>query len=496
MKFLAAILPLLMAVTAVASTFNDDVLGELALIKSVYHAEYAPAEWKKQFANYDLETEYAKAMAAVQANPHLTVKDSREIFKNFIYAMKDYHTSISFVSTEKASLPLTIRGTLDHYYLVFIDRTKLTEAAFPFQVGDEVVTFGGVATADAVNSVQAEIPANVPGTDHALAEMYLTSRTGSHGLNVPQGPITLGIRRVGSQDIQNYQLIWNYTPEKIHSRGDLGSLYSLDMTLPSMSLFHPRMDVKLDVDAAPAPVTNPYTLGGRESFIPALGNVVWKNDGTIFSAYIYKTADGKEIGYLRIPQYEADDYMAALTEFQTIVTTFEGRTQALVIDQVNNPGGSVFYLYALASMLAKQPLATPRHRMSITQADVSDALTQIDGLSAIQNDADAQKVMSPKDNDGYPVSYEFAQFSLNYARFVVSEWNAGRKLTNPYWIGGVDHINPAASHYTKPILLLTNHLDFSGGDFFPAIMQDNQRVTIMGTRTAGAGGYVNDISVQ
>ena len=68
---------------------------------------------------------------------------------------------------------------------------------------------------------------------------------------------------------------------------------------------------------------------------------------------------------------------------------------AMVIDQNNNPGGSVFYLYALASMLATQPMQTTLHRMAITQADVFSALTQIDQLSAVKNDADAQKAFAP-----------------------------------------------------------------------------------------------------
>jgi hypothetical protein len=493
---------------AQASSLGDDLIGNLYLMKSVYSAEYAPAAWKKSYANYDLETQFHIAVASVEANPNLTLKDSREILKKFIYAMKDYHTSIAFQGTEAASLPLSIKGTNDRFFLVYIDRTKLPLASFPFQVGDEVVTFEGKTIAQAIADVQAQIPPVVPSTDKALAENYLTFRTVARGFTVPQGPVTLGVKPQGSTTVVNEQLVWDYTPESIHPRGALSSstdqpskkdIFSLSEdglssdSAKGFKVFSPVMNADV-VDAAPA--GNPYGLGSRKTFTPDLGLKIWESaDTDLFYAYVYKNAENKLVGYIRIPSYEADDFVKAVAEFSRDITLFESTTDALVIDQVNNPGGSVFYLYALASMLTTQPLYTPQHRMAITQADVADALTSIQTLQAVKTDDDAKKLFTVADGNGYPISYEFAQFALNNARFIVNEWNAGRKLTNPYYIAGVDQINPAASHYSKPILLLTNHLDFSGGDFFPTIMQDNKRVTILGSRTAGAGGYVNDVVV-
>ena len=49
--------------------------------------------------------------------------------------------------------------------------------------------------------------------------------------------------------------------------------------------------------------------------------------------------------------------------------------------------------------------------------------------------------------------------------------------------------NPFA--YSKPLMVLADEFSASGGDYFPAVIQDNQRGPIFGMRTMGAGGNVS-----
>jgi hypothetical protein len=506
-KILSSVLLLsVLALSGAHASENDPGLS-LALkealtgMKSVYDATYAPTKWKESQYHWSLNAEFAKAQAAIETRgTALNVKDAREIAKNFVLSTRDYHVSIAFQSTELANLPFSVRSAEGKYFIVYINKEKLGETIFPFNVGDELVSFDGMPTADAVKKVQAEIPSNIPTTDFALAELNLTNRRGARGYAVPSGPITVGVKPKGSDQVVERQLIWDYTPEIVTGYGNgtaapTHGLLSGGLADPTENhlakFFNKNMSRDFADLAAPE---NPHGLGTKKSYLPALGAKIWEADESdVFDASIVMTADRKLIGVIRIPSYVPADTTKALASFSKLVARMESMTDGLVIDQLNNPGGSVFYLYSLVSMLSDHPMKAPLHSMSVTPADVFEANTNLNLLSSVKDDATAKAAIG-ETIDGYPVDYQVAQFMKSYCKFLISEWKSGKTMTSPYWIAGVDSINPNPVHYTKPILILVNELDFSGGDFFPATMQDNARAKIMGVRTSGAGGYVSNFT--
>ena len=175
-------------------------------IAGVYDSMYAPALWKKEFANWTLAASVTEAKSKVLAK-EVTISEYHKIVNQLILSMKDYHVSMTFFATEEASLPFTIRGTEGRYFIVHIDRDKLPQDSFPFKNGDEVLEMGGVKVDEIVKSLKATLGQNTNETDQALAEMMLTKRRASRAQEVVKGPITITLKSNGK--IVEHQLIWD-----------------------------------------------------------------------------------------------------------------------------------------------------------------------------------------------------------------------------------------------------------------------------------------------
>lgn len=465
---------------------KNKMINLLESIRTDFEAGYAPKDWKKEHINWDLDEQFEIAKNQILTTEDITVAEFQQILKGFFLSPRDHHVGIKFFSTESAELPISIRSVAGQVYIVYVDSEKINPGLFPVSAGDELITFDGKPAMEAIIEFQKQaFHSDCEGTDRALAQTFFTNRVASRGHAIPTGPVTIEVKSAGSNTLRSVQLCWEYTPEMITAD------YSVTREkLPEIASFD---FIGCDEPLADYDKQNPFQRGSKYGYLPSLGKKIWQSSPyDFFDAYVYQTKDRALVGYIRLPSYSPFIPELFFESFKEVIVHFQEITDALVIDQTNNPGGSMLYLYAIASLLSDKPLFTPKHKFTINQLHVYEAAEMIPLLSSIKNDQDAIEIFGETVH-GYPMSYQFVQFMLDYYRFIQSEWKAKKTITSPHHLYGVDRINPHPEvNYTKPILLLIDELDFSGGDFFPAIMQDNKRAVVMGTKTAGAGGYVRD----
>jgi hypothetical protein len=483
---------------------KSSMLSELDIIKTTFKVKYAPAEWKKEFADWDIDTAIDKAKTSVLNMNSIGIKDFQRILRKFFKSTLDYHVDVYFFSTESAFLPFRVKGAQGRYFLTWIDRNTMPAT---WNIGDEVLFFNDRPIANVILALKEEELGNPDSlTDQSLAEIYLTARIGAMGHRVPRGNVNVTIRHLNGIE-KTYTLTWDYNPEKI-SPGpfraeamQMNSTHNIQEKKPPSTWLNLHQEMTLPFHAYlkqafqrnyknPIVAAEAESIGEKKGSLPFLGKVIWQAPSTNhLHAYLFKHANGKTIGFIRIPEYSGDVAMAK--EFANLITLFQQRSDALVIDQMDNPGGIVFSMYALASNLSTKPLLVPTHRLAITQEDVYNSLQTLENM---KQQASLRTTEEPETDDsslfGYPLSVELFEKACSYFQFIIDEWNAGKQLTDEVYLYGIDRLVRPQQVYTKPILVLVNPLSISCGDFFPAILQDNKRAVIMGTKTAGAGGFV------
>lgn len=487
------------------------MLADVELIKSILEVKYAPAEWKKDYAGWSLESEVQSVKNEV-LQKNLSTRDYQKLLLSFFNSMQDYHVTVQFYATEMSLLPLRIHGAEGRYFIAWKPQDaslyapldpELANMLSKIKEGDEVLSMGGKPIEEYVEHFRAQAFGDVvSGSNQMLAEQYLMLRLAKMGHEVEQGEISFVIKHQETGVVKMYSPHWVYVPEKIknHYQPAASLMKTKEVQKKTPQFFNKQMITPLQktLENAQKEIkkyfveeglkngeadTDFLILGQHQSFVPPLGEeILWKNADSHYHAYIFKMSDGKKIGYIRIPTFAV--FGQEYREFESIIQHYQTETDALVIDQVNNPGGLVVYLFSLLSMLSDRPLFLPQERHTITQQDVLEALE-------ILNDPEGGFYEWEEELRGFTLTDDDKESLMSYMEFIVNEWNEGRSYTHPHFFYGLSSIKPhPTTTYNKPILILVNYLDFSCADFFPAILQDNGRAKVFGTKTAGAGGYV------
>lgn len=465
------------------------MLQELDTVHGLMHLNYAPAEWKAKHLGWNLQAEIDKAKQRIEQSEQISVKQFQRTLRDFANSTIDYHVGVKFYATEAAILPFEVKKIGERYIITYVDRSKLPLIHYPINVGDELLTFDGQPIDAVVQKLkQEELGSSDTATHQSLAELTLTTRSAASGQTVPRGPVTIETRSGWSGYESSMQLVWQYMEEEVPQRPikkDLRLCGLVDHP-SAKKLFGGRRSLP-HLDHLKKRST-PHTIGGRESFLPRLGKVIWESDeDNPFDAYIFQTPERKLIGCLRIPHhlFTEEDFLL----YQDILYRFEELTDGLIIDQLNNPGGDIGFTYALASTLTYKPLIPPKERWRLTYEDIhflNTTLKPILDSDPALAEAFVSYFLAP-----VPISPQHVEGLRHFIAFMNEEWMAGKSFTDPTQFLGIEEVLPNPYvRYTKPFLMLINELDFSCGDFFPAIVQDNQIGLLAGTKTAGAGGGV------
>lgn len=277
-------------------------------------------------------------------------------------------------------------------------------------------------------------------------------------------------------------------------------------------------------------------IGGFGAGLPVIGTPFIHAAG--FYAGVFKHG-GKRIGFLRIPSYMPSGTLKLLLSdfsLRALLAKLEARSDVLIIDQTHNPGGAVVLSDWLVGALVgdydmskhMKFAVRPRGEWLSTFSELTLQLKQIEDK---ENLAGQDLAESPKKSDIYLKNHYLAEVQAQYEK-AFAAFARGDYLSEPLSevsisaylrdvidavfrklykhgrltiAGGVTealfplHGMQALRRgqvYTKPVYMLIDELDFSGGDATPAVLQDYGRVTLVGVNTAGAGGTVEEFKSE
>ena len=476
-----------------AALSQDQRIADFNELATIFERNYGPLRLKAQSIGLDWNANKANFLARSAAAG--TDAEFYQVLTQFLASLHDAHVSAQVPSTYSSKLGFLCDYVNGKVLIDIINPLALPTALFPFQRGDQLISIDGVPVEQLMTQLALSDNTGNDTTTKRIAAARLTSRSEASGFAIPTGVSVLVILPRGATQPVTVTATWAVSGTAVAQLDDLSRLLgsapivnsvqsdavassdfdSYKMTLKNMPLFNTGMPKEKLADWMKAGIVD---VGSTTSMfdLPAGAQVI---DSVPMTAAIYES-QGKKIGVLRIPEYEGDDMVSNLAQ---AIQILQPATDVLVLDQTNNPGGDVSMVSQIASIFADKSYKD----MNFALRPSMEWSSQFDSINAQL----AQMLQAnPKDVEGNGLQARFAYLSQAIRDGMAKQ----QFLTAPVSLdleGGYGYIQPQpVVRYTKPVLLLINGLDFSAGDAFPAVMQDNGRVTTFGENTNGAGGNV------
>jgi hypothetical protein len=487
--FRLVLLTVLAAGIATAQLTMDQKISDFQYLASLYAKNYGPYEWKRDTIKFDL-LDLAPWLDKVRATK--TDLEFYDVASEYVSRLNDAHDYYAIPSNFVARLNFGVDIYDGRLLIDNINRSRLPASEYPFSMGWELVSIDGVDAQKILDGLlRYQIAANPRSTRRSAAQL-LTIRPqqliASAALLPDSSSVVL---RRPDGGLETYRLAWaksgvplvnvgRYATPKAAGvkRSDDSDEEQPEQESPVYSKLLQRLNNVLSRDRA---------ILNFGSTVPIFANALPKDfslrlgataSDPFFSGTF--TASGFRIGFLRIPSYAPADTTAALAAFAREMAYFQANTDGLIIDEMRNPGGYVFYANEILSFLMPDKWQSIGFEVRPTSAWIASASSEYEFLK----------------QSGAPDAI-LAQIKLIRDELIAAN-AAGLSRTKPIPVDDFTiERDPAMDNrgnlisYTKPLIMLIDEFSASGGDYVPATIQDNQRGVLFGWRTMGAGGTVS-----
>lgn len=474
------VLGLCLSQFASAFTTTDRIaIGEELIQLFRYH--YGPMQYKIDRGMLDLPAEELRLRTAMRdVGSDLLMYAA---MKRFVGSFKDAHVMLTLPSTYVASVGFDVDVFGDRVIITNIFRSRLSEEVFPFDVGDEVIAVDGIPVLEVLRSLAVFNESGRDQVNLQIASEGLTYRKQSMYVYVPEGESTWTIHSQSRATDEKVNLAWEHDGYPLRD-----SLSPLSVTPAKMiaQLLSPRKDTEERATAIGANLESPLAdvrrKFGRKMPLFDLGaQFVQRSDGPIVTGVFVRGAS--RIGFLRLRKWnytghdmQEDDVMEFL---QQELSHLNATTDALLIDQTMNPGGSACLVEKVLSLFIEHPEPVARFQMRATGQRLLDYERHLMQLDNVMQS-------TPEDKASY-------RLWKSYVDELRDSIHVGRRLTRPIGVCRSEPtIAPAGGNravYSRPVLLMTDAQSCSGGDLFPVMMQAAGH-QVFGEQTLGCGGSV------
>lgn len=514
---------------------TEEKIADLYWIYSQFGENYAPLDYKEKLHGFrydELKKTYLEAAAQTKTN-----EEFYTLMFRLVAEFKDAHTSAGLTNSSLAGRAqvayLGFSGTRQGDVLVvkeLFPTVADAAATYPIKVGDQITHMDGVALPEIVRNDLAKTR-NL-GHDQANLTFHMNrifTRASTSG-GTPSAEVAILTLQRGGQEVK-VALPWvkkdlkDFSDEQTAAakktetektkkaqldrftlageNGEAGmQIGFLDfngrIASPSQWIEKIRAGSKTRrfsdgfrfVDNVAAWTTNflraETTLDELKAERNVPGRAIFIEQAKTYPAYVTKekildaegnaTQQSKLVGYIYLNTFSPNgDEAAVVTEFKaTLAAMQELGVQDVVIDMLNNGGGSLVLGMQLAQALSADKVVMPeiQFRLSDTWMDDFDRYA-----TGGQGTHDAEEEMARR------ILNEMKRDQANGAR-LSQRYNV--ELLAPYQLAP----NPAMAESKMNVVVLVNEMCASMCDIFSGIVQDNGIATVVGSRSMGAGGNV------